>query len=49
MEESKFISSESTSAGPQKRPTGLYKNEADISLAARALHTAVLTCDDKML
>lgn len=44
-EESEFISSESI--GGTKRPTGLYKNEADISLAARSLHSVVLTCDGK--
>ena len=47
FEESTFIDSESTCIGPQKRPTGLYKNEADVSLAARALHNIVLTCDGK--
>ena len=45
--ETDFMSSESSTVGPQKRPTGLFKNEADVSLAARALHTAVLTCDGK--
>ncbi|EOC1775148.1 hypothetical protein ACI1HK_001075 [Vibrio fluvialis] len=30
-----------------KRPTGLFKNEADISLAARSLHSFVITCDGK--
>lgn len=29
------------------RPTGLYKHEADISLAARAAHSIVLTCNIK--
>jgi len=47
LEEYQFISTESNPVSLQKRPTGLYKNEADVSLAARALHTAVLTCDGK--
>lgn len=29
------------------RPSGLYKHEADISLAARATHSIVLTCNIK--
>lgn len=33
--------------GPSKRPTGLFKNEADVSLAARSLHSFVITCDSK--
>jgi hypothetical protein len=43
-----FISKQrsSTSVG-RKRPTKLYKNEADISLAARSFHSIVLTLDAK--
>jgi hypothetical protein len=33
--------------GPSKRPTGLLKNEADVSLAAISLHSFVITCDGK--
>jgi len=43
--ESEFMSTEKI--GNSKRPTGLYKHEADISLAARSLHSLVLTCDNK--
>lgn len=46
-DEAALIQSESASIGPSKRPTGLLKNEADISLAARSLHSVVLTCDGK--
>lgn len=28
-----------------KRPTGLFKNEADVSLAARSVHSVILTSD----
>lgn len=45
--ESDLIQSESASVGPGWRPTGLLKNEADVSLAARSLHSVVLTCDGK--
>ena len=45
IEEANFMRTESI--GTSKRPTGLYKNEADVSLAARALHSVVLTCDGK--
>jgi len=38
---------ESEPIGPSKRPTGLLKNEADASLAARSLHSFVITCDGK--
>ena len=45
--EAALIQSEASSIGPAKRPTGLFKNEADVSLAARSLHSVVLTCDGK--
>ena len=45
--ESELIQSESKIIGPGKRPTRLYNNEADVSLAARSLHSVVLTCDGK--
>ena len=46
-EESTLIANEANIVGPTKRPTGLLKNEADVSLAARSLHSVVLTCDGK--
>lgn len=39
--------SEAENIGPQKRKTGLYRNEADVSLAEKSLHSAVLTFDNK--
>ncbi|MBU0680137.1 MAG: hypothetical protein KKD73_01825 [Proteobacteria bacterium] len=45
--ESALMASEANIVGPTKRPTGLFKNEADVSLAARSLHSVVLTCDGK--
>jgi hypothetical protein len=42
-EEIRFISEQRRS--PVSRPTKLAKHEADISLAARALHSVVLTLD----
>ncbi|MBM7454319.1 hypothetical protein HNR62_000143 [Oceanisphaera litoralis] len=44
-EEARLIQGETI--GPSKRPTGLLKNEADVSLAARSLHSFVITCDGK--
>jgi hypothetical protein len=44
-EEIKFISEQRRS--PVSRPTKLAKHEADISLAARALHSVVLTLDQR--
>jgi hypothetical protein len=46
-EELKVLREERSSIGPTKRPTGLYKNEADVSLAARSMVSVVLTCDGK--
>lgn len=34
-------------AGQTKRPSGLFKNEADLALAMRAAHSVILTCDNK--
>ena len=45
--EASIIDSESATIGPRKRPTGLLTDEADVSLAARSVHFAVLTCDGK--
>lgn len=45
LDEAQLIEGESI--GPSKRPTGLFKNEADVSLAARSLHSFVITCDGK--
>jgi hypothetical protein len=44
-EEAAVINSEHRSISPRKRPTGLYKNEADVMLAARSQRGIVLTCD----
>lgn len=44
-EEAAVISSERRSIGPGKRPTGLYRNEADVMLAARSQRGIILTCD----
>lgn len=46
-EELAVLSAESYSVGPTIRPTGLYKNEADVSLAARSVVSVVLTCDGR--
>lgn len=46
-EELKILREENSSIGPAIRPTGLYKNEADVSLAARSVVSAILTCDGK--
>lgn len=46
-EELTLIREEMSSIGPTRRPTGLYKNEADVSLAARSTVSAVVTCDGK--
>lgn len=45
--ESAVLAAESGRVGPAQRPTGLYKNEADVSLAARSVHSILLTCDKK--
>ena len=43
-----FISQQKTPAAlAKKRKTGLYKNEADVSLAARSFHSVVLSFDRK--
>lgn len=46
-EELTVLRAEIASVGPAMRPTGLYKNEADVSLAARSTVSVVLTCDGK--
>jgi hypothetical protein len=48
IEELNFINLQRSKLGKSKKPkTGLYKNEADISLAARSFHSVVLTLDKK--
>lgn len=47
-EEIEFIESQKLKLGTKKKiKTRLFKNEADISLAARSLHSIVLTLDKK--
>jgi len=46
-EELAVLRQERPSIGTAKRPTGLFKNEADVSLAARSAVSVVLTCDGK--
>lgn len=47
-EEATFIEQQKTKLGKSKSPmTRLYKNEADIAIAARAIHSIVLTLDRK--
>lgn len=47
-EEIEFIQSQQSRLGTNKKEkTRLFKNEADISLAARSLHAVVLTLDRK--
>lgn len=46
-EELAVLRKERSSVGPTMRPTRLYKNEADVSLAARSSVSVVLTCDEK--
>jgi len=47
-EEVAFIEQQKTKLGQSKNPmTRLYKNEADIAIAARAIHSIVLTLDKK--
>lgn len=46
-EEVAVLREERSSVGQTRRPTGLYKNEADVSLAARSTVSVVLTCDGK--
>lgn len=45
-EELVFFKHQQTRLG-NRRPTKLFKNEADISLAARAIHSVVITLDRK--
>ena len=42
-----FIEQQQAWLSDKKRPTGLYENEADISLAARASNSVVLSLDRK--
>ena len=47
-EEAIFIQSQKPKLSVSKKPkTGLFKNEADIALAARSFHSIVLTLDKK--
>ncbi len=46
-EELEVLRKERSSVGPTVRPTALYKNEADVSLAARSTVSVVLTFDRK--
>lgn len=47
-EERAFIEQQKTRLGGGKKPsTRLYKNEADISLAARSFHSVVISLDKK--
>lgn len=46
-EELAVLRGERASIGTAKRPTGLFKNEADVALAARSTVSVVLTCDGK--
>ena len=47
LAESEILSSENGVVKGTLRPTGLYKNEADVSLAARSVHSAILNSDTK--
>jgi hypothetical protein len=48
LDEVDFINQQKTRLGTNKKAsTKLYKNEADISVAARAIHSVVLTLDKK--
>ncbi|WP_248799910.1 hypothetical protein [Pseudomonas sp. MWU13-2105] len=47
LAESEILSSENGVIKDKLRPTGLYKNEADVSLAARSVHSVILTSDTK--
>jgi hypothetical protein len=46
-EELTFIRQQEPKLGTTKRPTKLYKNEADIALGARAFDAVILTLDAK--
>lgn len=46
-EEQAFIQQQRTALKDTKRPTGLHKGEADLSIAARAVHSVVLSFDAK--
>lgn len=46
-DESTFIEEQKSRLGTKVRPTGLLPNEADISIAARAVHSVVLSCEKK--
>jgi len=46
-EEQEFINKYWRQVGRKKRKSRLYKNEADVMLAARAMHSMVLTLDIK--
>ncbi len=46
-EELRFIEQQQPRLGATKRPTKLYKNEADIAFGARAFNGVVLTLDAK--
>jgi hypothetical protein len=46
-EELTFMESQHSRLSSTQRPTGLYKQEADISLAARAFHSVVISLEQK--
>ena len=47
LAEAEILSAERGVIKNSLRPTGLYKNEADVSLAARSVHSVILTSDSK--
>lgn len=49
LTETTILAAEAKRIKPTKRPTGLFKNEADVSLAARSAHSILLTSDKKGL
>jgi hypothetical protein len=44
-----FIAREAPTISQKKKRTGLFGNEADVSLAARSIGSVVLTCDNGVL
>lgn len=47
LPELEVLAAEAHKIKPTMRPTGLYKNEADVSLAARSVHSVILTSDKR--
>lgn len=45
--ESVILAAEAKRIGQSQRPTGLFKNEADVSLAARSAHSVLITADNR--